>query len=195
MILEGIVTTRNADKTPNVSPMGPRFDAENQWQQFVLRPFQTSTTFRNLKRHGFGVLHVTDDALLIAKAAIGQLNPLPRMLDAEAIDGVILADACRWCAFQVVELDDADERTTIKCEVVDQGRHRDFFGFNRAKHAVIEAAILATRVGILPDTEILDAFDRLRAPIEKTGAADEHLAFDLLDRYVKRALQESFSTK
>ena len=37
----------------------------------------------------------------------------------------------------------------IVADVVDSGRLRDFFGFNRAKHAVIEAAILATRIDFL----------------------------------------------
>ena len=36
-----------------------------------------------------------------------------------------------------------------------QQHHREFFGFNRAKHAVLEAAILATRVELLPADEIL----------------------------------------
>ena len=59
------------------------------------------------------------------------------MRPAEAIEGVILTDACRWYAFQVESLDDREERTEIAARVVDRGHGRDFFGFNRAKHAVI----------------------------------------------------------
>ena len=59
MILEGLMTTVNADGTVNVSPMGPRVDAG--LTTFTLRPFQTSTTYCNLKRTGMGVFHVTDD--------------------------------------------------------------------------------------------------------------------------------------
>ena len=66
------------------------------------------------------------------------------------IAGQILTDACRYYEFRVVELDDREERTAIVVETVAQGRHRDFFGFNRAKHAVVEAAILATRADWLP---------------------------------------------
>ena len=51
---------------------------------------------------------------------------------------------------QVRSLDDRNEPAEIVCEVVDRGRLRDFFGFNRAKHAVLEAAILATRTEFLP---------------------------------------------
>ena len=162
MILESIVTTRNADGSPNISPMGPMVDTE--MQRIVLRPFQTSTTYGNLKRTGVGVLHVTDDVLLFAQAAVGTPDPLPPLatvgdlIDAAARGPVsesvrnapVIADACRWYAFEVRSIDDAAERTTIHAEIVANGQIRDFFGFNRAKHAVIEAAILATRVAILP---------------------------------------------
>ena len=50
MILEGIVTTINADGTVNISPMGPIVDAA--LTRLELRPFQTSTTFQNLRRTG-----------------------------------------------------------------------------------------------------------------------------------------------
>ena len=193
MILEGVVTTRNFDQSLNVSPMGPRFADASSFQQFCLRPFQTSRTYKNLKRHGEGVLHVTDDVMLIAKAAIGCLHPLPRTQPANAILGEILVDACRWYAFQVSRLDDTDERTTIECRVVDQGRLRDFFGFNRAKHGVVEAAILATRIGILPDAEIREGMIRSKDLVEKTGGSVEHAAFDLLSGYVHRALEKKGS--
>src|SRR5262249_35292563 len=63
---------------------------------------------------------------------------------------------------------------------------RDFFGFNRAKHAVVEAAILATRTGLLPADEIEAEFRRLAVPGEKTGGPPEHAAFDFLRQYVRK---------
>ena len=41
------------------------------------------------------------------------------MLPAKAIEGNILADACRWYAFKVESLEDADPRTDILAKVVD----------------------------------------------------------------------------
>ena len=70
MILEGIVTTLNPDGSLNVAPMGPRVE-NRSFDRFVLRPYRSSTTYRNLKALGEGVLHVTDDVLLLARAAIG----------------------------------------------------------------------------------------------------------------------------
>jgi hypothetical protein len=185
MILEGIVTTLNADGTANISPMGPRVN--EQFEQLLLRPYQTSTTYANLKRTGEGVFHVTDDALLLAQAAIDRLDPPPALIPCSAVSGVVLADACRWYAFRVRSIDDSQPRTDIVADVVDRGRQRDFFGFNRAKHAVVEAAILATRIGLIPRAEIEAELDRLAVPVEKTGGPREHQAFEILRSYVHTA--------
>src|SRR5262245_50070346 len=131
MILEGIVTTLNSDGGVNIAPMGPHVGAE--MDRFLLRPFRTAQTYRNLKVHGEGVLHVTDDVLLLAKAALGTVEPPPALCAASRVRGFVLRDACRWYEFRVATLDDRDERTRIEVEVVHRGRLRDFFGFNRAK--------------------------------------------------------------
>jgi hypothetical protein len=186
VILEGIVTTVCDDGRVNISPMGPRVDA--QMRELVLRPYQTSTTYRNLKRTGQGVLHVTDDVELLAQAAVGTPDPLPELIPAESVEGWILQGACRWYAFRVRKLDDSQERTAIVADVVGSGRLRDFFGFNRAKHAVVEAAILATRTAFLPAGDIEAELDRLAVLVQKTGGRQEFAAFDFLRAYVQRAV-------
>src|SRR6516162_3956807 len=75
MILEGIVTTIAPTGEINIAPMGPRVDGA--MEHFLLRPFPTSQTYRNLKAHGEGVLHVTDDVLVLAQAALGRTPPQP----------------------------------------------------------------------------------------------------------------------
>ena len=183
MILEGIVTTVDAYGAVNISPMGPRVDAS--MNRLVLRPYQTSTTYKNLKRKGEGVLHVTDDVLLLAQAAVAQPDPPPLLSRAQTVDGWIIDDACRWYEFRVTSLDDSAPRVEIVAEVVTRGHQRDFFGFNRAKHAVIEAAILATRLEFLPREEILREFKRLAIIVEKTAGDQERRAMEFLDRYVR----------
>jgi hypothetical protein len=185
VILEGIVTTLNPDGTPNVSPMGPQVDAD--LQRFALRPYRTSTTWHNLQRTGEGVLHVTDDVELFARSAIGIPDPLPAMRKAESVAGVILTDACRWYAFRVLEVDDREARIRLACQVVDQGRQRDFFGFNRAKHAVVEAAILATRLELLPAEQVRAEFARLAVLVAKTGGPQEERAFRFLKEFIESA--------
>lgn len=182
MILEGLVTTIHADGTPNIAPMGPLVD--EQMRQFVLRPYQTSSTYANLKRTRQGVLHVTDDVDMLARAAVDQLHPLPRLMKAKNVDGVVLAEACRWYEFRVASLEDRAPRTTIACQVVARGRIRDFFGFNRAKHAVLEAAILATRLEFLAPEEISAEFRRLAVLVDKTAGDQERRAFQFLKEYL-----------
>jgi hypothetical protein len=186
-LLEGVVTTLNADGSPHIAPMGPIVD--RNFERILLRPFRTSVTYQNLERAGQGVLHVTDDVELIARAAVGRLESLPPLRPADAVEGVIIADACRWYAFRVELLDDRQERTAIVARIVDRGHLRDFFGFNRAKHAVIEAAILATRIELLDGRMILSEFDRLASPVSKTGGIEERRAFDFLRQYVLEKLR------
>ena len=91
MILESIVTTTNVDGSPNISPMGPRIQqpatsdkpatlprsaqTDPAFTRFELRPFDTSTTFANLKRHRQGVLHIDDNVELFARAAVSRSKP------------------------------------------------------------------------------------------------------------------------
>jgi hypothetical protein len=186
VILEGLMTTLCADETPNISPMGPRVDAA--MTTLVLRPYQTSTTYKNLKRTGEGVFHVTDNVEMLAHAAVGKLDPLPELQRPASVCGVVIVDACRWYAVRVKSLDDRHERTEIICEVVDQGRQRDFFGFNRAKHAVVEAAILATRIKLLPSEKIVKELEHLRVIVEKTAGEAERRAFAFLEETIRREL-------
>jgi hypothetical protein len=179
MILEGLVTTLNADGSRHMAPMGPQVDAG--FSRLLLRPFPTSETYRNLLAHREGVLHVTDDALLIARAALGAATPLPPTRPAEQVRGFVLDDCCRHYEFVVRSIDASGERVHVDAEVVHAARHRDFWGFNRAKHAVIEAAILATRLHLLPRQEVEAEFRKFRVIVDKTGGPAECEAMSFLE--------------
>ena len=208
MILESIVTTTNVDGSPNISPMGPRIQqpaasdkpatlprsaqTDPAFTRFELRPFDTSTTFTNLKRHRQGVLHVDDNVELFARAAVNKIETtdLPTLSKAEKIDGHIIQSACRAYEFEVESIDESGPRMSLICEIVKAHRLRDFFGFNRAKHAVIEAAILATRIDFLPAEEIQEQFQWLKVIVEKTAGPAEANAFDYLDQFVSLKLRK-----
>jgi len=190
VILEGIVTTLSPDGLLNIAPMGPSVESGPglEFARFALRPFRSSITYRNLKESGEGVLHVTDDVLLLAQTAIGSaVDPIPESRPADAVRGRILLDACRYYEFRVLSMDDAGDRATFQVESIARGQLRDFFGFNRAKHAVVEAAILATRVGLIPAHTIQEEFRKLQVLVDKTGGAAEHAAFSLLKRFLDDA--------
>jgi hypothetical protein len=185
MILEGIVTTVSAQGAVNIAPMGPCVDGA--MDRFLLRPFATSQTCRNLMARGEGVLHVTDDVLLLAQAALGPVEPRPSLVPATNVDGFVLSESCRFYEFQVRAIDASRPRVEIQVEVVHQGRLRDFFGFNRAKHAVVEAAILATRTAFLPLDDVNAEFDKFEVIVAKTGGPQERAAFQLLRNHLRRA--------
>jgi hypothetical protein len=189
VILESIVTTISDDGSINIAPMGPYFDSESNF--FELRPFETSNTCRNLRQTPSGVLHVTDDVLLLAQAAIDQFDQPPETTPASKVAGAILADCCRWYEFNTTFVSSTGPRVTIQCEIVDSGRNRDFYGFNRAKHAVIEAAILATRINFVPIAEIHDQFARLETIVHKTGGEKESQAFALLSQHIQKTTVQS----
>ena len=71
--------------------------------------------------------------------------------------------------------------------VVHRGMRREFLGFNRARHAVLEAAILATRTHLLPADQIRAEFARLQVIVDKTAGPREREAMALLSEYVRTA--------
>jgi hypothetical protein len=186
LVLEGIVVTLDAAGHANIAPMGPRVDREIT--RLLLRPFRTSQTYQNLKATGCGVFHVTDDVELLARAAISQLQPAPSLVPIDDFACPRLADACRWFAFRVSSFDDSGERVAIDCAITAQGELRPFFGFNRAKHAVLEASILATRIGIVPSEEIHREMQRLAILVQKTAGLQERRAFDFLQQHINSHL-------
>lgn len=189
LIIEGLLTTWDRHDCVNLSPMGARLNALGKGLQ--LRPFKTSRSYTNLMETNSGVFHITDDVHLIARAAIGEVLLMPELSVISGTTAYRLKDTCRW---YLVALDAAEQegpRATLEMKIKKSGRVRDFAGFNRAKHAVIEAAILATRVGILPDEEIRHQLTVLEPWITKTGGIQERDAFLLLKNTVCEKMNNS----
>lgn len=188
MILEAIITTMNEDKSANISPMGVLVDPEIT--SLVLRPYKTTRTYHNLKRDELGVVNITDDVELIARAAVGRLDKSPKLVVHKDTKATILANCCRWFVFKVLNIFDQTDRTTIECEITHRGQVRDFFGFNRAKHAVVEAAILATRIQILRPEDIRAELKHLQPAVDKTAGDQERRAFDFLREYIEHGIEQ-----
>jgi len=189
MIVEGVVTSIDSSGQLNVAPMGPIVHGD--FESLTLRPFQTSTTFQNLQQTRSGVFHVVDDVTLLAQTAVGQLTDEPETRPADIIDGRVLADCCRWFEFRVTDCDVSDQRAALQADIVATGEVRPFFGFNRARHAVLEAAILATRVHRLDKQMITDQLDVLKSAVDKTGGVAESEAFAMLQNHVTASFEPS----
>jgi hypothetical protein len=179
VIIETIVTTVDANGSINFAPMGVEWGDET----IVLKPFLETTTFRNLNATGVAVVNLTDDAMLFAQGAIS--SPQFPSMPATVVKGAVLEAACSWRELRVVTIDATPPRSRIEAEVVHRGTRREFIGFNRARHAVLEAAILATRTHLLPAEQIREEYARLQVVVDKTAGPREREAMDLLTQYVR----------
>lgn len=185
MIIEGLLTTQAGDGQVHVAPMGPVVNEDlTTW---ILRPFQSSTTFRLLRETASGIFHVVDDVVPVVQAALGY----PVELEFERIEhgGWIIRQACHWYRLEVHAWDVTEIRSQAFAQVTHQGALRPFWGWNRAKHAVLEGAILATRMHLIGREQVLEDLARWQPMIDKTGGERERLAWELIQRY----LQESIS--
>jgi uncharacterized protein len=186
LVIEGILATEHEDGSLHYAPMGPVVDRD--LQSWTLKPFQTSTTFRNLQRTSRAVFHVTDDCYLLAAAAIGVKVDMPSYFLPQI--GWILTEACHWYALQFDAIDVSQPRAVATGRVIGQNSLRPFWGWNRGKHAVLEAAILATRKNILPPDEIAKEWEYLVVRVKKTGGEQEHRAMGLLAKFLELPYSE-----
>jgi hypothetical protein len=174
MIVESIVTTVADDGTVNCAPMGVEWGDD----RIVLKPFLDTATYRNVTAVRSAVVNLVDDVRIFARAAIS--NPVYPTVPAEVVKGVRLADCCSWRELEVRSLDSTPPRSRIETEVVHRGFVREFIGFNRARHAVLEAAIYATRLHLLPREFITSELERLQVIVDKTASPAEQEAMALL---------------
>jgi uncharacterized protein len=179
VILETIVTSLDPAGAINFAPMGVEWGEEI----IVLKPFLETRTFQNLTATRTAVVNLTDDAMLFAQGAIS--SPQFPWIPASVVNGAVLQAACSWRELEVVTIDATPPRSRIDARVVHRGFTREFMGFNRAKHAVLEAAILATRTHLLPAEQIKEEYARLQIIVDKTAGPREQDAMTLLTQYVQ----------
>jgi hypothetical protein len=181
VIIEAILTTSDTGGAVNCAPMGVEWGDE----EIIIKPFVETTTFANLQATGVAVVNLTDDVMLFAQGAI--TNARFPTHPAAVVDGVVLDAACSWREVEARAIDATPPRARVVTHVVHHGVLREFLGFNRARHAVLEAAILATRTHLLPPEQIRDEFARLQVIVDKTAGPREREAMALLTEYVRRA--------
>jgi len=184
-ILETVVTTTNPDGSVNCAAMGVEWGE----QRIVIKPFRATRTLRNLRATEAAVVHLTDDILLFSRAALG--DPHPPTRPATGIDGAVLEDACSWREVRVEAIDDGDPRARVSTMVVRSGTGREFLGLNRARHAVLEASILASRARWLPAEAIGAELRRLQMLVDKTAGPLEREAMEYVTRHVRAVIGDA----
>jgi hypothetical protein len=179
LIIETIVTTVDEDGAVNCAPMGVEWGDD----ALILKPFVETTTYRNVQAIGAAVVNLTDDVRVFARAALS--NPEYPTIPAAVVSGVVLADCCAWREVTVRTIDATPPRSRIEGAIVHRGNRREFLGFNRARHAVLEAAIYVTRLHLLSRDFIEREMARLQVIVDKTAGPQEFEAMALLAEHVR----------
>ena len=181
-LIETVVTTTGSDGSVNCGAMGVRWGES----ELVFWPFDATRTLRNLRVHGEAVVHLTDDVLLFVEAALG--HPRPAMRPATAIDGSVIEDVLSWREVVVAEITPASgglPRSRVRARVVASGAGgREPLGLCRARHAAVEASILASRLRWLGAARVSAELERLQELVDKTAGLREREAMDYVRRYV-----------
>lgn len=174
LIYETIITSLDASGQPHIAPFGIREE-----QGFVLiSPFRPSTSLDNLLHHRTAVVNLTDDVRVFAGVLTGRREwPLK---PAEKMQGVVLESALAHRELELVEIREHEIRPELLFRVVHEVQHQPFRGFNRAQAAVIELAVLVSRLHMLPMEKIDAEIAYLNIAIEKTAGDRELQAWQWL---------------
>jgi uncharacterized protein len=172
MIRECIITTLNSEGVPHIAPLGLIAEGEG----WIIAPFRPSSTLDNLQAQPFAVASFTDDVLVFAGCLTGRRDWPTR--PAERAPGRVLDGALSHLELAVDRVEEDELRPRFHCRVVHEAMHAPFKGFNRAQAAVIEAAILASRLHMLPRDKIDKEMEYLKIAIDKTAGPRELEAWD-----------------
>ncbi len=174
LIREAIVTTVNAQGEPHIAPLGLIAEGE----KWILAPFHPSTTLDNLRQAPFAVANFTDDVRVFAGCLTGRRDwPLT---PATLVAAPRLATTLSHLELVVVEVREHELRPRFLCRVAHHASHAPFLGFNRAQAAVIEGAVLVSRLHLLPRAEVEAELARLEIIVGKTAGAPEAEAWGWL---------------
>lgn len=174
MIWESIVTTKSPDGRTHIAPMGyQRIDG-----LYRLQPFKPSTSWEFMRASKTATINTTDDVRIYAGCIVGKRDwPL---VPCDATPGMRLADPLWHVELELVREEADEQRPRLYFAPKHDVNHRPFMGFNRAQAAVIEAAILVSRLHMLPADKIDREIAYLTIAIEKTADAASHEAWQWL---------------
>lgn len=171
-ILETIVATKNADGSFHIRPYGLHREGE----RWIFLPFKPSAAIENVRAHPFLTVSAPRDVRVFAGILTGRLAP--EAVPASQIDGARLADCFGHMELEAVEFTDHERRPRFSCRVVHQESHHPFLGYNRAQAAVIEGAILSTRLHMLSKDKIESEMAYLQIAIDKCAGDAELEAWE-----------------
>ena len=174
MIYETVITTVNADGSVHIAPFGIR----ERDGMIIIAPFRPSISLDNLLRTERAIVNLTDDVRVFAGALTGRRDwPVQK---AEKIERYVLDAALAHRELELVDIKEDAVRPELTFRVVHEVMHAAFRGFNRAQAAVLEAAVLVSRLHMLPPEKIAAEIAYLTIAIEKTAGDRERQAWNWL---------------
>ena len=174
MILETIITTVDIDGKPHVTPFGVRCEDEI----IIISPYKPSTTLDNILATKCAVMNLSDDVRIFAGALTGR-QPWA-LVPASQIQGYRLSNCLAHSELQLLEVRDDVLRPQLVMQKVFSENHQAFSGFNRAQAAVIELAVLVSRLDRLPKEKVMTELAYLHIAIDKTAGENEREAWGWL---------------
>ena len=181
-LIETVVTTAGNDGEVNCAAMGVRWGEH----ELVFWPFEATRTLKNLRLRGEAVVHLTDDVLLFVQSALG--HPQPAMRAASVVAGSVIEDASSWrevVVTEIVPIEGNMSRSQVRARIVAAGTGtQPPLGLCRARHAAVEASILASRLEWLGAEQVWAELARLQELVDKTAGIRERAAMDYVRRYV-----------
>jgi hypothetical protein len=185
MIYETVITTVNTDGSAHIAPFGIR-ECDGL---VIIAPFRPSASLDNLLRTRCAVVNLTDDVRVYAGALTGRREWPVR--PANNVEGYVLQSALAHRELELVEIKEDAVRPELAFRVVHEATHGPFRGFNRAQAAVLEAAVLVSRLHMLPPEKIASEIAYLTIAIEKTAGVREREAWDWLMERIENYNAES----
>ena len=172
VIHECVVSTVDADGLAHVAPMGVRYPAPGR---VVLMPFKPSRTLDNILATRHAGLNILTDTRVFAGSVTGRRQwPMVPMRQAP---GGRLEAALRHLELRLDGVQDDPQRPVLTLAVLHDESHHPFNGLNRAQAAVIEGAVLVSRLHLLPTAKVDAEMAYLQIAIDKTASAAEHEAW------------------
>jgi len=180
-IFEVVVTTCAPPGPVHVAPMGVRYVGN----EVVLKPFRPSRTLDNVLATRTAVLNVVTDVRVFAGCVTGR-KAWPTLAVEGGEGAVRLACAHAHVLLRLAGVQDDAQRPVLRLARVHEVQHAAFPGFNRAQAAVIEGAVLASRLHLLPREKIDTEMAYLQIAIDKTAGPEELEAWAWLREAVAR---------
>jgi hypothetical protein len=149
----------------------------------VLSPFRPSATLEHVLREKCAVVNYTDDVRVFAGCLTGRYA-WPT-LPVDHLPCRRLAAALAHSEVRLERVQGDPTRPRLYCREIAHVTHGAFGGFNRAQSAVIEAAILVSRLNMLPRQKVEAEMTYLEIAITKTAGAAEQEAWNWLIEKVR----------